>query len=75
MGGGGHAISTGPLLDAYLLHNTEEGLGVEEGSQPVGGSFGHTPGQQPVKECEPEDQVLHPLSQQPAERGRRRSQQ
>jgi len=61
------------LLDAYLQHNTEEGLRVEEGSQPIGWSFGHTPGQQPVKEGETEDQVLHPLSQRPAERGRRRS--
>ena len=75
---GGHAVSTEmgrPLLDAYLLHNTEEGLGVEEGSQPIGGSFGHTPSQQPVEEGEPEHQVLHPLSQRPAERGRRRSHQ
>jgi len=51
-GGGGHAISTAvrrPLLDAYLLHNTEEGLGVEKGSQSVGRSFGPTPGQQLMK--------------------------
>ena len=47
--GGGHAISTGSLLDAYLLHNTEEGLGVEKGSQSVGRSFGPTPGQQLMK--------------------------
>ena len=69
------STSSGYILDAYLLHNTEEGLGVEEGSQPVGRSFGHAPGQQPVKEGEPEHQILHPLPQRPAERGRRRPHQ
>lgn len=42
------------------------GRNAGEGSQPVGGSFSHIPSQQPVREGEPEYQILHWLSQWPA---------
>ena len=55
-------------MTLYLLYDTEKGLRVEEGTQPVGGSLSHTPYQYSIQECEPEHKVLDPFFERPVPR-------
>ena len=58
-----------PRPRVYLLNDTQEGLWMEEGSQPEGGDLGQPAGEDLVQEDKPQAQVLDPLPQRPV-RGR-----